>query len=206
MISILIVAIIAICWYMYTQKGCSMFPWMSCKCGCKKTSKPALPSAPVAEVKSGLRCKNAPSRLSGPSDSAERSGFDNDRGETWGSAAYLNQSPWETLQKNSPSEYELERHRINVKNPEKRVMDEIYAMNDDERFEEALKGMSHSLNPDPLIIKSEETRDDMLYRSLTDGNKDGKLNDGMYAPIDDFERQALVRQSKAGNPFLKGYI
>jgi hypothetical protein len=85
-------------------------------------------------------------------------------------------------------------------------MDEIYAMNDDERFEEVLKGMSHALNPDPLIIKSDETRDDMLFRSLTDGNKDGALDDGMYAPIDDFERQALVRQSKAGNPLLKGYI
>jgi len=203
---LILLAVIALCWYAYTQGWISTVMSASDKpaCGCAGASgAPGVPAAPGALLNNAI-VTNAPSRKSTPSDSAV-SGFDNDRGETYGSAAYLNQSPWE-ISKSSPSEYELERHRIDVKNPEKRVMDEIYAMNDDERFEEVLKGMSHSLNPDPLIIKSDETRDDMLFRSLTDGNKDGALDDGMYAPIDDFERQALIRQSNAGNPLVKGYI
>lgn len=196
---IVVVVVILLGWNMRPKHSGYVLPKRKCACGncpkCKTCGKAATPL-------------NAPSRkveLTDAAGDAQVSSFE-DRGSVYDSSAYLNQNYTSGLQKTSPSEYELERHRIVASNPEKRVMDEIYALNDDQRLEQVLAGMSDWINPDPLVIKSNETRDEMLFRSLTD--IDGELQEGILPPIDQMEQDMLIRQSNGtnGQKAPTGYI
>jgi hypothetical protein len=195
MLWLLLIVILILACTRWTRKksGWAIAPRRRCNCGSCATCRPC---AAAAATKTPL---NAPSRKAMLSDAAaigwdavpsKKDGFD-DRGDLYGSSAWLNQNYITGPQKDSPSEYELERHRVDIKNPEQSIMDNIYAMDRNEEFEGILLGLSKAINPQPLIIKSDETRDQMLFRSLTDGNI-----------------EALIRQSQTmgrGDP-AKGYI
>lgn len=49
---------------------------------------------------------------------------------------------------------------------------------------------------DSVITNQGETSEQQLYRSLYVANEDGNQIEGMMAPIDEFERSYMVRQSK----------
>ena len=93
----------------------------------------------------------------------------------------------------SPVNDPVEPHRITVKNPEKRVFDE----HTDHETMRNLNILDNKIGSDPLLIKQTETTGDQLMRSLVLANTDGAQMEGMSAPIDEFERSAMVMQMKA---------
>jgi hypothetical protein len=77
-------------------------------------------------------------------------------------------------------------------NPEKCIMDQ-FTMGDTLNITNS--GIIDPLTMDAFIdLKSEESMDQQLHRSLTDADYDGPQIEGMAAPIDEFERHAMVRQ------------
>ena len=81
-----------------------------------------------------------------------------------------------------------EKHRISVKNPEKRFFDAH------EAGDTGLNILRDHIKLDPLFIQQEETTDEMLMRSLVTADYDGQQMEGMTAPIDEFERSAMKMQ------------
>ena len=87
----------------------------------------------------------------------------------------------------------LEKHRINVFNPEKRVMDFI---EQGDALTDKLNIKKEYLTLDELPIKGYEMPDDMMKRSFTTADYNGPQLEGMSAPIDQFERAAMIRQNQ----------
>jgi hypothetical protein len=87
----------------------------------------------------------------------------------------------------------LEKHRINVFNPEKRVMDFI---EQGDKLSELLKVKEDHLTLDELHVRQYEQPDDMRERSFSSANYNGAQLEGMQAPIAQFEVAAMVRQNK----------
>lgn len=86
----------------------------------------------------------------------------------------------------------LEKYK-SMLNPEKRIMNEHKAGS---ALDNALKKMPDPLTLDGLDVKRKESTSDMLVRSLTTADYDGPQQEGMSAPVDDFERQYMIRQDK----------
>lgn len=87
----------------------------------------------------------------------------------------------------------LEKHKKDVLNPEKRIMDEHRA---GKALEDKIKKVDDPLNLDELPVTQNETTDQQLKRSLTTADYDGPQLEGMSAPVDEFEREYMNRQDQ----------
>ena len=85
-----------------------------------------------------------------------------------------------------------EKHRIVKTNPEKRIMDYISL---GKPIQDMLQMKADPLTLDQLPVESKETSKGKLVRSLTDGSVDGPQMEGMKAPIETFEKSAMLMQN-----------
>lgn len=85
----------------------------------------------------------------------------------------------------------LERHKKQLLNPEKGIMDKHSAGSS---LYDKLKKLEDPLHRDDLLVVQDETKDEQLERSLLEGNVDGPLLEGMVSPYEDFERDSMIRQ------------
>lgn len=81
-------------------------------------------------------------------------------------------------------------HRINLNDPEKRIRD--YS---ESAIHNTLAKDEDTFALDQLKVVSGEDTDARLHRSLTDADYDAPQQEGMSAPIDEFERSAINLQN-----------
>jgi hypothetical protein len=84
----------------------------------------------------------------------------------------------------------IDTHHINIKDPEKRYRDYFT----DEGLHHEITKDDDVFDSNQLLVYSDETSSDRLLRSLTDADYDGPQLEGMTAPIDKFERTAMIMQ------------
>ena len=87
----------------------------------------------------------------------------------------------------------LEKHKKDILNPEKRIMDEHIA---GKELDDKIQKMDDPLHLEDLSVKQNETKDQQLNRSLITADYDGPQLEGMSAPVDEFERAYMNRQDQ----------
>ena len=97
----------------------------------------------------------------------------------------------------------LERHRKQLLNPEKKIMDKHTAGSE---LYDKLNKVDDPLSMDDLLVVQDETHDQQLNRSLSDGDTDGPLLEGMVSPYEDFEKNSMIRQLNKQQALYAEYL